>query len=208
MKLLCSLHKRDNIKTKLQSLGVSEQSSKEIMKSIFGYQVEETLYTGLIDSEDVADFSTKLEELKIKWDSICPEFYHWFVSTEAGLFCSSMIRSVRSSSGLGFPPCACTINSHESINRVLKDKVLHKKQEWPQFNSMMYKLVEDQEEEICKAVCGCGEYELCDEYKSLEVSRPQWVVMTAEQRRVKIDKVLKQGVKCSSKSAIQRNGAE
>ena len=44
--------------------------------------------------------------------------------------------------------------------------------------------------------------------KSLEVSRPQWVLMTADQRRMKIDKVLKQGVKCSSKSVVQHKAAE
>lgn len=60
---------------KLRSYGIQEQASKEIMRSIFGYQVETTRYTGLIDADDAEDFSVKLEELKQKWDSICPDFY-------------------------------------------------------------------------------------------------------------------------------------
>lgn len=202
VRLLCSLHKRDNIKTKLRACGVSEQPSNVIMKSIFGYQVEETFYTGLIDAEDIADFSTKLEELRPKWDSLCPDFYPWFVSNESDLFITSMIRSVRSNAGLGFPPRMYTTNNNESINRVLKDKVCYKKQEWPQFNLKMYELVKEQEEEFSKAVCGCGEYELCEEYKFLEVSNTEWVFMTPEQRKAKINKVMKQGLKNTSKPVL------
>ena len=47
VKLLCCLHKRDNIKSTLP-LGVSEQLSKEIPDSIFGYQVDKTYFTGLM----------------------------------------------------------------------------------------------------------------------------------------------------------------
>lgn len=56
VKLLCSFHKRDNIKMKLRELGVPEKESKEIMNSIFGYQVESMLHLGLIDSNDANDF--------------------------------------------------------------------------------------------------------------------------------------------------------
>jgi len=103
-----------------------------------------------------------LEELKPKWHAICPDFHPWFVYHEAELFCSSMIRSVRSAAGLGHPPRSYTTNNNESINRVLKEKVGYKKQEWPEFNSKMLELVKEQQEEYSKAVCGCGEYEhLC-----------------------------------------------
>lgn len=202
VKLLCSLHKRDNIKTKLRSLGVPEQQSKEIMKSIFGHQIESTHYTGLIDAEDIADFEIKLEGAKQNWDSICSDFYPWFVSKEAELFTTSMICPVRSSAGLGLPPCQYTTNNNESINRVLKDKVNYKKQEWPQFNLKMYDLVKEQEEEFCKAVCGCGEYELCAEYKSMEVSNSDWVIMTPEQRKAKQDKLLRLKVQCKPTTTL------
>ena len=69
-----------------------------------------------------------------------------------------MIRSVHSSAGLGFPPPLYTTNNNESINRLLKEKVSFKKQEWPEFNTKMFQLVSKQHEEFCKAICGCGEY--------------------------------------------------
>ena len=110
-----------------------------------------------------------------------------------------MIRFVRSSAGLGCPPRSYTTNNKESINRVLKEKVSFKKQEWPEFNLKMLELVKEQQDEYSKAVCGCGEYELCDEYKHLEVDYTEWVWMTPEQRKAKI-KVMKQGLKDSSLS--------
>lgn len=191
IKLLCSVHKRDNIKMKLRQLGVSEPSSKQVLDSIFGYQVGSTFYTGLIDAEDAHDFDDKMAKLKQVWEDLCPEFYQWFQNTQVELFCSSMIQSVRSCAGLGSPPQAYTTNNNESINSLLKHKIQYKKQEWPQFNSKMYDLVMEQQEEFKKAICGSGEYELCDEYKDFEVPHSQWLKMTPEQREVKIDRVMK-----------------
>ena len=118
VKLLCSFHKCNNIKMKLRKLSVPEKESKEIMNSIFGYQVDSTLCLGLIDSNDANDFQVKLEGLKEKWDRLCPSFYEWFVTNEATLFCSSLIRSVHSTAGLGLPPSLYTTNNNESIKTV------------------------------------------------------------------------------------------
>ena len=79
--------------------------------------------TGLIDSDDYTDFSEKLEMLKDKWDSICPEFLPWFVKHEVDAICSSMLSSVRTQSGLGKPPELFTTNASESLNNLLKRKV-------------------------------------------------------------------------------------
>ena len=113
------------------------------------------------------------EEVKSKWDAICPDFHKWFVTNEAELFCSPMIRSVRTCASLGFPQRSYTTNNNESINRVLKSKICYKKQEWPEFNSKMLELVTEQEEEFSKAVCGFGEYEFCDNYKCLQVAQTE-----------------------------------
>ena len=196
VKLLCVVHKRDNIRAKLRQLAVPEHLSKDILDSIFGYQLGDTFFKGLLDADDTLDFMAKLEELKPKWNAVCSDFHYWFVSHEAELFSSCMIHSVRSSAGLGCPPCSYTTNNNESINRVLKEKVSFKKQEWPEFNLKMLEL--EQQDEYSKAVCGCGEYELCDEYKHLEVDYTEWVWMMPEQRKAKIEKVMKQGLKDSS----------
>ena len=73
--LLCTIHKRDNIKRKLHELLVPNSAAKE---SIFGYQCSATFFTGLVDDDD---FNAKLEELKPVWNNnICPSFYEWFVT--------------------------------------------------------------------------------------------------------------------------------
>ena len=55
----------------------------------------------------------------------------------------------------------------------------------------MFELVSEQQEEFCKAICGCGEYQFSEDYKFLEVPHTQWLQMTSEQRKVKINKALK-----------------
>ena len=94
--LLCTIHKRDNIKRKLHELLVPNSAAKQIEESIFGYQCGATIFTGLVDADDIPDFNTKLEELKPVWNNICPSFYEWFVTNEVNLFCSHMIRCIRS----------------------------------------------------------------------------------------------------------------
>jgi len=136
-----------------------------------------------------------LEQLKTKWDVLCPGFYEWFVTNEAHLFSSSLIRSVRSSAGLGFPPRLYTTNNNESINRVLKEKVSFRKQEWPSFNIKMQELILEQQEEYSKVLCGFGEYQLHNDYKSLEIPHMQWTQMTPDQQKIKVDKLLKYTLK-------------
>ena len=52
VKLLCVVHKRDNIRAKLRQLAVSERLSKDILDSIFGYQLGDTFFKGLLDADD------------------------------------------------------------------------------------------------------------------------------------------------------------
>ena len=195
IKLLCAIHKHDNITSKQREFRVSEQVAKDILNSIFAYQVEDTLHIGLIDSDDANDFQIKMEQLKVKWDALCPGIYEWFVTNEAEIFCSSLIRSACSSAGLGFPPRLYTTNNNESINRVLKEKVSFRKQEWPGFNLKMQELILEQQEEYTKALCGFGEYRLHSDYKSLEIPHVEWTRMTPDQRKIKVDKLLKHTLK-------------
>lgn len=65
-----------------------------------------------------------------------------------------------------------------------------KKQQWPEFNIKMIKLVSEQFEEFCEAVCG-------DDYCSLLVVHKDQVLMTLEQCKKQFDKVVKCKVKDS-----------
>ena len=48
VKLLCVVHKRDNIQAKLRQLAVPERLSIDILDSIFGYQLGDTFFKGLL----------------------------------------------------------------------------------------------------------------------------------------------------------------
>ena len=72
--------------SKLREFKVCEEASKNVLNSIFGYQADDTLHIGLIDSNDAKNFHINMEQLKMTWDTLCPGFYEWFVTNEAELF--------------------------------------------------------------------------------------------------------------------------
>lgn len=186
--LQCSLHKR-----KLRELKVNEMEAKNILSDVFGSQIDDTYFEGLINSVDYKDFMEKVEMLRVKWDSMCPGFMEWFCTTQAEVMCTTMIVSVRTRAGLGSPPEHFTTNSNESLNNLLKRKVDFKRSEWPQFNRILQGAVKEQQDEFEKAIFGMGEYELVDEFKYLEVPHDKWIQMNVEQRKQKIQKA------CSAK---------
>lgn len=101
------------------------------------------------------------------------------------MFCSSTIRSV------GYPLHSYTTNNNESINRVSKDNVCYKKQEWPEFNNMMFQLVKDHLEKQSVVV---GNMRLLMTI-NLKVPHTEWIRMTPEQRKAKVEKVMKHVLK-------------
>ena len=200
--LLCSIHKRDNITRKLRDFNVKECGIKQILSDVFGTKSDDTLFPGLVDSTDSSDFAEKLELLKPKWNSICPAFFEWFMKQEAQLICSSMIACVRTRAGLGKPPKCFTTNSSESVNNLLKRKVDFKRSEWPHFNKVLRTLVDEQNAEFQKAIFGEGEYEFAAEFKHLQVPNLDWMQMTPDQRKLRIEKAYKATLN-SSKSMVQ-----
>lgn len=69
------VNKRNNIIAKLRQLAAPEHMSKDILDSVFGYQLGDLFFKGLLDADDVLDFKTKLEELRTKWNATCPDFH-------------------------------------------------------------------------------------------------------------------------------------
>ena len=189
--LLCFVHKRDNIVRKLREFQVKDKDTKQILNDIFGSVNEATQFPGLVDSCDSTEFSEKFKNLKPKWELICPAFVKWFLKYEVEMICSCMTSSVRTQAGLGKPPKRFTTNANESFNSILKRRVDFKRSEWPRFNKVMKDLAEEQQAEFEKAVSGKGEYELADEFKYLDVSHLNWILMSPEQQKGKIEKAAK-----------------
>ena len=65
---------------------------------------------------------------------------------------------------MGCPPLPYYTNEVESKNKILKDEVEHKRSELPDFVDKMRTLLEEQRNEIERALIGTGEYRIKDEY--------------------------------------------
>ena len=77
----------------------------------------------------------------------------------------SILRAVQEECGLGSPPHPFTINSSETANFILKNKVDYIKSELPEFLLKLKELVHEQECEVERAIIGRGKYELRPRYQ-------------------------------------------
>ena len=82
-----------------------------------------------------------------------------------------MLKGVREECGLGSPPSKFTTNVSESANYILKHKVNYKQNELPIFLEKYKELVEEQVQEVEKAIVGRGKYEICEQYSSGKYQR-------------------------------------
>ena len=124
--LVCQIHKRRNIETKLKNLNFPVDMRGVILDDIFGKQVSGTYYMGLIDSVNEVQFHSKLEILQRKWSAMHEKgsvFYDWFAKYESNVVLTTMLKPVREKAGLGNPPDIFTTNASEAVNALLKSKL-------------------------------------------------------------------------------------
>lgn len=101
----------------------------------------------------------------------------------------TMLRQVREECGLGYPPQQFTTNACESANFMLKNKVNYKRSELSVFIQKLREFVEEQENEIERAVIGHGKYELRPQYRHLQVAETKCFSMSTSQRIKHLTKV-------------------
>ena len=146
--LCCQIHKRRNIEAKLKDMRFPVESCSQILDNIFGKQRGDTMYEGLIDSQDSSSFDIKLNTIKEKWRNHDPlksdRFCNWFVRYESVVMKETMLKPIRQAAGLGNPPEQFSTNASESVNAVLKAKVDYKRSELPSFIRKFEELVKDQ----------------------------------------------------------------
>ena len=65
--LLCDIHMKDNIKSKLTSLHISGHTAEEYITEIFGRQENDLRHKGLVDCLTEEELSNKMEIIKPKW---------------------------------------------------------------------------------------------------------------------------------------------
>ena len=194
--LLCAIHLRRNIKQQLHDLNFPVEHRRKVLDEIFGGRRGSVYLEGLIDAKSAEDLDLKLAALKPEWDqreceqSGCvARFHNWFLAHKAEDFKSSAIHPVRERCGLGIPPDTFTTNASETINSVLKSKVDYKKSDLPNFVDKMRSLVDEQQQELERAICKRGKYRFTSQYQHLEVEEGKWFNLTPERRRKHLEKV-------------------
>ena len=171
--LRCFLHFHQNIEHKLKELNVPKPVALEIIKDIMGSPTQ--LQRGIVDAEDETKMDAMLLRLKSRWNEFetpynsPPFFYNWFVKHCHDNVAKFMLQGVRTRAGLGSPPSPYYTNEVESKNKLLKEAVQYKSSQLPDFIEKMKNLMQEQRQEIERAVIGAGEYRLRDQYKCLAV---------------------------------------
>ena len=64
---------------------------KKIIADIYGCMYGSVKEFGLADSADANDLDRQLQELKPRWDDLCPSFHEWFLKSTKMTFKSNVI---------------------------------------------------------------------------------------------------------------------
>ena len=195
--LRCFNHVVDDLKAELRKLQVPKKRATEIITEILGREYDGIRKKGLVDCSE-ADFEAKWNELSSTWPH---EFVEYMSSTKLRVrplkdtLMVCMARSVRVAAGLGDPPNKFHNQRAESINNVLKEEMGHVKVDQVALHELVEaNMVDQQYEELSKALYGMGEYRLAHDFKYLQKHPVQWRTMKPEQREKFISSVLGKGV--------------
>ena len=195
--LLCDLHLKANVESKLQEFGISGNIKETIVADIFGRRRGTVFEAGLADASSRDLFVKQLGQLEEPWSALHDNgrnFFNWFRDHKSDDFVSCVISPVRQRAGLGCPPERFTTNRSETTNNVLQDFVSReshgkKKVDEYSFASSVEKLVKIQKQDIELAVVGRGEYKLREEFRYLEVTPSEWSRMREDQRKAALQKL-------------------
>ena len=117
-----------------------------------------------------------------------PEFHKWLLRNEAHVMKESVISSDVRAAGLGCPPAIYITNRNESMNKVAKSQADDQCSTRVQLTNM-YDLVNDQLQEVVKAVHGMGKYKFKSQYK---LDSSKWFMMLPQQHQKHLHKVFQQ----------------
>ena len=200
--LRCFLHFRGNLEDKLANLGISKANAQEFIRDVLGNPA--LLENGLVDAE-VTELDKEFADFQVVWDerevslstsgTTFPSFHQWFRRNCLEDVRHCMLKDKREEAGLGSPPDPFYTNDVESKNRVLKLQAEYKPQELPKFVETMKGLLQEQKQEIEKAMIGVGEYKLMPSYSDLEVPHGQWFKKNEKQRHRLLDRFMNAAVR-------------
>ena len=169
--LLCDLHMKDNIMSKLTELGIRVKDSDTILTDIFGKNVGSKRVPCLIDAENQTELEREMERLETKWSSAHSQgerFVGYFQKYKVDAIRQTMTADIRSMAGLGWPPAGVyDQNGNDCMNSVLqREKQLTGKRKLsiPEFVRLLQTTVKRQKTEEDLALIGIGELRMDDRY--------------------------------------------
>ena len=191
--LMCMLHHRSNCEKKLADLGV-KKNVRRIVRSIYGEQVEETRYEGLVDALTEEEYEAKLATWIPQWDALEHEesgkesqFSTWFLRYKSADVRKCMLATLRKKAGLGDPPAQFTTNDAEAINAMVARWIGGKKG-WDQLAKSLQDFVRTRYQELEMAVIGIGDREVNPACENLQKTPIEWRKMCRQEK----DEVLEQ----------------
>lgn len=113
--LLCDLHMKDNVMSKLNELGIRGKASEIKLSNIFGKDTGSTR----------VPFDKNLDRLSNEWHLLHPlgeRFVAYFRKYKAEIIKQTMTANLRSMAGLGWPPSVYGQNGNECMNSVLQQE--------------------------------------------------------------------------------------
>lgn len=141
-------------------------------------------------------FDELLEELSKKWSRLdlseggpLLTFTWCFKRYKRYIIVKSLLRPVREQAGLGCPPEDFTTNASESVNALLKNKVDCRRSQLPDFLNKLKEVIDEQDQELSRAVIGKGKYMLRPGFKKLWISEAKWFSIKEEARKQHLFKV-------------------
>ena len=191
--LRCMNHMRQNVKDKLRNLRIPQGVMRDFLDNIFGKQIGSHFEDGLVDAKSESAFRDSPSKLKCRWNNLersCSsgnadlEFHSWFSKYKAEDIIKCALPEVRVQAGADSQRLFTT-NSSESLNQVIKGEVEWKENKLPTLISHLNKIAMQHQAEMEKAIIGRGEWCLCSQYASLQISESAWF------GRIKPDEKLK-----------------
>lgn len=198
--LSCFKHVEDDIKRKLNNLGIKDPGlQKEFLQDIFGNDRAEE--KGLVDASSAEEFDAQLESLYSVWnerekvarkliEDDEAEFYYYFNRCIVNDMKSTMLKPVRQSAGLQEE--FYYNNAPESMNARLKQRkkaIKTGKMPWLDGIGLVEALAQEQERNVERAIIDEGPYQLCSEFEHLKVDPEDWLKLSEREKLTRLSKL-------------------
>ena len=188
--LRCDIHLKDNVKRKLNELGITGSAASEMFFDIFGKDMGNVAEGGLVDCKSSEELDLAFDNATKNWRNLhenADKFCSYFLKEKVDVIRNCCTADIRSMCGLGFPPKLYTQNASECMNRLVKaeeDSQFGKKAaRLPAAIERIRTEIKRQNDEQFLAVINRGEYTLTDAYSHLGVEEKDFFRMSDLQKK-------------------------